>query len=56
MNIGKTILKLLKDEISEIDYERYIKQIDFCTENSKSDLARFLAPNMLVANWVKTKY
>ncbi len=56
MDIGKTILNLLKKEISEVDYDRYIKQIDFCTDNSKSDLACFLAPNMLVANWVKTKY
>ncbi len=56
MNIGDTILKLLKDEISDIDYERYIKQINYCTERSKSDIARFNAPNMLIANWVKTKY
>lgn len=56
MNIGSTVLNLLKDEISESDYKRYIKQISYCTEQSKSDLARFNAPNLLVANWIKTKY
>lgn len=56
MNIGSTVLNLLKDEISESDYNRYIKQISYCTDQSKSDLARFNAPNLLIANWVKTKY
>ena len=56
MSIGKTVLNLLKNEISEADFNRYIKQISYCTDNSKSDLARFNAPNLLIANWVKTKY
>lgn len=56
MTIGESILSLLKKEISEIEYKRYIKQLTFNTENSKSDYAVFLAPNPLIASWVRTKY
>jgi chromosomal replication initiator protein len=56
MTIGESILSLLKKEISEIEYKRYIKQLTFNTENSKSDYVVFLAPNPLIASWVRTKY
>lgn len=51
-----TILKKLKNEIPEIEYERYIKQITYSVDDSKRDLARFIAPNKLIANWIKTRY
>ena len=47
---------MLKTEISENEYKRYIKQLEFCTEESKSNLAIFIAPNPLIANWIKNKY
>ena len=50
------ILDLLKQEIPQIEYERYIKQLDFDEEASRSDIAIFYAPNPLIARWVKTKY
>ncbi len=56
MTIGDSILKLLKEEINEIEYNRYIKQLTFCTEESKTDYALFIAPNPLIASWVRTKY
>ena len=56
MTIGDSILAQLKQEISEIEYKRYIKQLSFCTEGSKTDYALFLAPNPLIASWVRTKY
>ncbi len=56
MNIGKEVLKLLKEEITEIEYNRYIKQLDYDTKKSTSDLAVFYAPNALVSNWIKSKY
>jgi len=56
MNVGQSILKMLKTEISENEYNRYVKQLSFCTESSKSDLAVFIAPNPLVVNWIKNKY
>lgn len=56
MNIGETVLELLKEEISETEYTRYIRQIRYNARSSKENLAVFDAPNPLVANWVKTRY
>jgi len=55
-NIGSMVLQMLKNEISEIDYTRYIKQIHYNEEESKSNHVVFNAPNPLVANWIRTKY
>ncbi|MDD2651981.1 MAG: chromosomal replication initiator protein DnaA [Sulfurimonas sp.] len=56
MNIGEKILLLLKEEISEIEYNRYIKHLIFDTKKSTNDTAIFYAPNNLVLNWIKNKY
>ena len=56
MNIGKEILNRLKEEIPDIEYSRYIKQLSYDEKNSTSDHAIYHAPNMLVANYIKTKY
>jgi len=55
-SIGTTILQMLKNEINEVDYQRYIKQLKFNIQESRSDLAVFNAPNPLIANWIRTKY
>jgi len=55
-NIGSMVLQMLKNEISEVDYKRYIKQLHYNEEDSKSNLAIFHAPNPLIANWIQTKY
>ncbi len=55
-NIGGMVLQMLKNEISEVDYKRYIKQLQYNEEESKSNLAIFHAPNPLVANWIQTKF
>jgi len=54
--LGDQILDMLKDEITKIEYERYIKQLKFDDKQSKSNLAIYKAPNPLIANWIKTKY
>ncbi len=54
--IGKQVLGALKNEISEIDYNRYIKQLSYDENESKSNLAVFYAPNPLIANWIRTKF
>ena len=54
--LGDEILSLLKDEIPQIEYSRYIKQLRYDEEASRSDLALFYAPNPLIARWVKTRY
>lgn len=56
MNIGQEVLKLLKEEITEVEYNRYIKQLVYDVKKSTSDLAIFYAPNALIANWIKSKY
>ncbi|BAF69119.1 chromosomal replication initiator protein DnaA [Nitratiruptor sp. SB155-2] len=54
--LGDKVLKMLKEEIPKIEYERYIKQLSFDEDASKADIAVYKAPNLFVANWVKTKY
>jgi len=56
VNIGQEVLKLLKEEITEVEYNRYIKHLTYNVENSTSDLAIFYAPNALVSNWIRSKY
>ncbi len=54
--LADNILELLSTEISELEYKRYIKQLKYHEKASRSDYAVFIAPNILIANWVKTKY
>ncbi|MDY0116037.1 MAG: chromosomal replication initiator protein DnaA [Sulfurimonadaceae bacterium] len=56
MNIGQEVLSALKNEITEIEYNRYIKQLSYDIKKSSSDLAIFHAPNALIVNWIKSKY
>jgi len=56
MNIGKSILLKLKNEITQNEYERYIKNIDYDDINSRSDIAIFITPNIIISKWIKTKY
>ncbi|MDX9744717.1 MAG: chromosomal replication initiator protein DnaA [Arcobacteraceae bacterium] len=56
MDIGQEVLKSLKEEITEIEYNRYIKYLAYDVKKSTSDLAIFYASNALVCNWIKSKY
>ncbi|WP_373001817.1 chromosomal replication initiator protein DnaA [Sulfurimonas sp.] len=56
MNIGQEVLELLKEEITEVQYNRYIKQLTYDAKKSSSDLVIFYAPNALISNWIKSKY
>ncbi|MCB4747160.1 MAG: chromosomal replication initiator protein DnaA, partial [Sulfurovum sp.] len=56
MNIGQKVLFELKKEISETEYEHYIKKLVYDTKRSKSNISYFNAPNILVSKWIKTKY
>jgi len=56
MNIGQKVLFELKKEISEIEYERYIKKLLYDTKRSRSNIVYFSAPNMIIAKWIRTKY
>ena len=56
MNVGQKVILELKKEISEIEYERYIKKLIYDSKRSRSNMVYFSAPNMIVAKWIKTKY
>ena len=56
MNIGQEILENLREEITESEYKRYIKQLNYDVKKSNADEAIFYAPNALVVNWIKNKY
>ena len=56
MKIAKEVIELLKDEIPEIEYNRYIKQLTYDSKKSNASTAVFYAPNALITNWIKNKY
>jgi len=56
VNIGQEVLQALKNEISELEYTRYIRHLTYDIKKSTSDTAIFYAPNALVVNWIKNKY
>jgi len=56
MNIGNIVLKKLKQEISNSEWEKYIRTLNYDATASRSNLAQFYAPNLLLAKWIKTKY
>ena len=50
------VFSLLKGEISQKEYNRYIKNLKYDENNSKSKFILFIAPNPIIAKWVQTKY
>jgi len=56
VNIGQEVLQALKEEISELEYKRYIRHLSYDIKKSTGDAAIFYAPNALVVNWIKNKY
>ena len=56
MNIGQKVILELKKEITQTEYERYIKNLVYDTKRSRSNIVYYYAPNMIIAKWVKTKY
>jgi len=56
MNIGEKILKTLKAEIGEKEYNHYIRNLIYDPELSRSDQAIFNAPNIYTARWIQTNY
>jgi chromosomal replication initiator protein len=56
MNTGEEILHTLQKEISPSEYEHYIKNCTYDPKRSRSDMAIFVVPNILISKWIKTKY
>jgi len=56
VNIGQEILNTLKEEITEVEFNRYIKHLTYDAKKSNSNSAIFYAPNAIVISWIKNKY
>ncbi len=56
MAIGNNVLRKLKQEISNQEWNRYIKSLIYDENRSRSNIAYFYSPNILIAKWIKTKY
>jgi chromosomal replication initiator protein len=56
MKIAKEVLELLQEEIPNIEYERYIKQLTYDAKKSTDTTVVFYAPNPLIVNWIKNRY
>ena len=56
MAIGNNVLRKLKQEISNQEWNRYIKSLVYDENRSRSNIAHFYSPNILIAKWIKTKY
>jgi len=54
--IFDVIQNLLKQEITKIDYERYIKQLTFDEKKSKSDQVVLITSNPYIAKWTESKF
>jgi len=54
--IFDTIRKLLKTELTEVEYDNYLLGLVFDEDASKSDLVILKASNPFVAKWVESKY
>jgi chromosomal replication initiator protein len=52
--LNKLLLKL-KDNIKPIDYDRYFNQLTIDSSSSNNNII-LVFPNILIANWIKTKY
>jgi len=56
MHIGNKVIKNLKKELSNRDWNRYMKNLTYSPEESNNHVAQFYVPNILLAKWIKTKY
>ncbi len=54
--LSNEVLDLLKEEISDTEYQRYIKTLQYDENASKSDMSVFITPYPLLAKWIQTKY
>lgn len=52
----KEILSNIENEVSQSDFERYLKQIVYKKASSSDELAVFEVQNKFIANFIKTKF
>ena len=52
---NKDILYFIKKDIPSIEYERYVKQLNYKKNSSSDSLAIFEVPNQFILKWLKEK-
>ncbi len=52
----KDILSHLQNEVSDNDFERYLKQLVYKKSSSSNEIAVFEVSNKFIANYIKTKF
>ena len=50
------ILKQLKSEISEYEFQSYFSILEYDENSQRMDLLEFYAPNIFIADWIETNY
>ena len=55
-NTGEWALDLLKEEINELEYNKYFKSVQFNKSRSTNKAYFYEVPNIFILKWVKTKY
>ncbi|MCI6217630.1 MAG: chromosomal replication initiator protein DnaA [Helicobacter sp.] len=50
------ILKQLKSEISEYEFQSYFSTLEYDENSQRMDLLEFYAPNIFIADWIETNY
>lgn len=51
-----SILKKLKNKLSQQEYDTYISLMEYDENASRTDMAVFYVPNIFVLNWIKSNY
>jgi len=52
----KDILSYLQNEVSNNDFDRYLKQLTYKKSSSNNEIAVFEVSNKFIANYIKTKF
>jgi chromosomal replication initiator protein len=53
---NKDILYFIKKDIPSIEYERYVKQLNYKKNSSSDSLAIFEVPNQFILKWIENRY
>lgn len=56
LNIGKEVISSLKLQLSDIEYNRYFKNIRFNEITSTDDIYNYEVDNVFILKWIQNKY
>ena len=56
MDIGQEVIHKLKLELSDIEYNRYFKNLTFNKKTSTETIYNYEVPNIFILKWIQNKY